>query len=115
LTDVARTRSFYRVAKRYPPDDRAYLTPQDKLGDPPVDASFEKRRSWDALSAFDSDEGTRRQARQFTHLENKIVRYDIPAGAGITWEDTLDEPGHIDLRGDRETLKRYLTDIVVDV
>jgi hypothetical protein len=62
--------SFYRVSKRFPPDERTYLTPQDKLGEPPDDASEEKKRSWDALSAFDTEEGARRQAMMFTHLEN---------------------------------------------
>jgi hypothetical protein len=100
-------RSFFRVARRYPPDDHSYLTPQDKLGDPPADAPEERKRSWDALSAFDNEEGARRQARQFTHLGNLIVRYDIPEDSGITWEPS-GEPGHVDLRGDREELKRYL-------
>lgn len=56
------------------------------MGDPPADASEEKKRSWDALSAFDSEEGARRQAKQYTHLGKFIVRYDIPEGAGIAWE-----------------------------
>jgi hypothetical protein len=103
--------SFYRVSKRYPPDERSYLTPRDKLGDPPADASEEKMRSWDALSAFDTEEGARRQARMFTLLGNLIVRYDIPDESGITWEQS-GEPGHFDLRGDAEELKRYLADVV---
>ncbi len=103
--------SFYRVSKRYPPEDRSYLTPRDKLGDPPADASEEKKRSWDALSAFDTEEGARRQARMFAHLGNLIVRYDIPNGSGIVWEQS-GELGHCDLRGDAEELKRYLADVV---
>lgn len=91
--------SFYRVSKRYPPDDRSYLTPRDKLGDPPADASEEKKRSWAALSAFDTEKDVRRQARMFTHLGNLIVRYDIPEESGIMWEQS-GEPGHYDLRGD---------------
>lgn len=74
---------FYRVSKHYPPDDRSYVTPRDKLWEPPIDASDEKKRAWDALSAFDTEEGTRRQARMFTHLGNLIVRYDIPDGSGL--------------------------------
>lgn len=103
--------SFYRVSKRYPPDDRSYLTPRDKLGDPPANASEETKRSWDPLSAFDTEDGARRQAKMFTHLGNLIVRYDIPDGSGITWEQS-GEPGHYDLRGDAEELKRYLADVV---
>jgi hypothetical protein len=105
--------SFYRVSKRYPPDERSYLTAKDKLGEPPEDASEEKKRSWDALSAFDTEEGARRQAKMFTHLGSLIVRYDIPDGSGIRWEQ-LGESGHFDLRGDAEELKSYLADDVVD-
>ena len=47
----------------------------------------------------------------FTHLGNMIVRYDIPDGSGITWEQS-GEPGHYDLRGDAEELKHYLADVV---
>jgi len=104
-------RSFYRVAKRNPPADREYLTPFDKLGPPADDDPEEKRRSWDALSAFDSEDGARRQAIQYTHLGRRIARYDIPEGAGITWEQS-GEAGHYDLRGDKDELKRYLTDVV---
>ncbi len=107
-------RSFYRVAKRHPPDDREYRTPQDKHGDPPANKPDEEKRSWDGLSSFDSEEGARAAGQQFTHLGSLIVRYDIPEGAGITWTPSM-EPGHYDLRGDKEVLKRYLTDIVAKV
>lgn len=70
--------TFSRVAKRDPPTDREYLTPQDKLGPPADDESAAKKRSWDALSAFDTEERARRQAKQFTHLGGRIARYDIP-------------------------------------
>ncbi len=62
-------------------------------------------------SAFDSAEGARRQAIQYTHLGRLIARYDIPEGAGITWEQSGEE-GHYDLRGPADELKRYLTAIV---
>ena len=107
-------RSFYRIAKSYPPGDEEYLSLQERKGDPPADASAEVKRSWSALSAFDSEEGARRVAKKRPRLGSLIVRYDIPDGAGITWEKTLG-PGHYDLRGDKDELKRYLTDFVVDV
>lgn len=106
--------SFYRVSKRYPPDERSYLTPFDKLGEPPEDAPEEKRRSWDALSAFDTEEGLDWQAKMFTHLGSLIVRYDIPINANIGWEQS-GEPGHYDLHGDKEELKRYLSEFVAEV
>lgn len=81
------------------------------MGEPPDDASDEKKRSWDALSAFDTEEGARRQAKMFTHLGNLIVRYDIPDGSEISWEPS-GEPGHYDLRGEPEELKRYLAGVI---
>jgi hypothetical protein len=50
----------------------------------------------------------------FTHLGNHIVRYDIPDGSGITWEQS-GEPGHFDVRGDKEELKGDLADFVAHV
>ena len=43
-----------------------------------------------------------------------IVRYEIPEGVGITWEETL-EPGHYDLQGDKDVLKSCLADFVAEV
>ncbi len=63
------------------------------------------------MSAFDTEEGARRQAKMFTHLGSLIARYDLPEDAGITWEQS-GEPGHLDLRGDKEALKRCLTRVV---
>jgi len=104
-------RSFYRAAKKYPPTDRDYLTPQERRGDPPEHLTPEQRRSWTALSAYDTEEGVRRQHRLLRPpgLGKHVVRYDIPEGSGITWEQTI-APGHFDLRGDPEELKHYLTD-----
>lgn len=104
-------RSFYRIAKSYPPGDDEYLSLQERKGDPPVDASEDVKRSWSARSAFDDEDAARRMARKRPRLGALIVRYDIPMGAGIQWEKTLG-PGHFDLRGDKEELKRYLSDFV---
>jgi hypothetical protein len=78
------------------------------------DATAGKKRSWNALSAFDTEEGARRQAKMFTHLGKFIVRCDIPEGSGISWEQS-GEAGHYDLRGDVKELKSYLADVVIDV
>lgn len=107
-------RSFYRVAKRYPPDDRSYETSQEKRGDPPSEYPEEVKRSWDALSSWDSEEGARQAAVAAPRIGKVIVRYDIPEESGITWEQSM-HPGHYDLRGDKEELKRYLTDVVAEV
>lgn len=107
-------RSFYRVARRFPPADEECLTLQERQGPPPATASDEVKRSWNALSAFDSEAGARRVAKRRPRLGPLIVRYDIPGDAGIDWEKTLG-PGHFSLRGPKEELKRCLSDFVASV
>ena len=47
---------------------------------------------------------------------NLIVRYDIPEGRGVTWEQGRRDPHHYDLYGDRDELRRYLVlDFRIDV
>ena len=107
--------SFYRVAMTYPPTDDEYLTMQETRGDPRPDLPEEVKRSWDALSAWDSEAGARAIAiKRRGRFGALIVRYDFPDDAGIQWEKTLG-PGHYDLRGDREKLKQYLSDVVVRI
>lgn len=101
-------KSLYRVAKEYPPGDAEYLTLQEQGRKQRAGLSEEQKRSWDALSAWDSVEGARRIGCMFPKAGQFIVRYDIPEGSGVTWEQTV-EPGHYDLRGDKEELKRYLS------
>ena len=43
-----------------------------------------------------------------------VVCFDIPEDCGVTYEPA-GESGHFDIRGDLEELKRYLTDVKVDV
>lgn len=43
-----------------------------------------------------------------------IVCYDIPDGCGVTYQPS-GEPGHYDIRGDFEELKRYLTEDQFDL
>lgn len=103
-------RSFYRAVKKYPPADRDYLTPRDRRGDPPEQFTEEQKRSWDALSAFDTEEGVRWQHALLPApgIGKYVVRYDIPEGSGVFWEETL-EPGHYDLRGDFVAIRRNLS------
>ena len=114
MGDRPGVRSFYRVAKSYPPTGRDYLTRQDRQGDPPPNVPEAVRRSWDGLSAYDTEDGARRQARRFPRLGRYIVRYDIPPDASISYEPSLG-PGHFDLRGDKDELHGYLADFVTDV
>lgn len=99
---------LYRVAKMFPPGDREYLSPQQLGRKPRPDLSEEVRRSWDAISCWDSEEGARKIGLQFPNAGSLIVRYDIPVESqNLQWEQTI-EPGHYDLRGDMDELKRYL-------
>lgn len=108
-------RSFYRIAKVYPPGEDEYLTARQRGRLLPVAATGELVRSWDGLSAYDSEEGARQQAKRLRgRLGWLVVRYDVPARSEIVWEKSLG-PGHYDLFGDPVELRRYLSDAVVDV
>jgi hypothetical protein len=99
---------LYRVAKTFPPADGEYLSPEQQGRKLRPGLTDEQRRSWDALSCWDSADGARKIGRLFPRSGSLIVRYDIPATCRhLTWEQTI-EPGHYDLRGDMEELKRYL-------
>jgi hypothetical protein len=104
-------KTFYRATKRYPPTDKDYLTRQERQGNPPPNVPQEVRDSWDALSFYDTFEGIERQIRLVPAIGRHIVRYDIPEGSGITWNETQ-PPGHFDIRGDKELLKQCLVDRV---
>lgn len=101
------TRSFYRVAKARHPSDEEYLSPKELGRKPKKNATAEELWSQDALSSWDTEEGARNIGRMFPKAGHLIVRYDIPDGAGVTYEQTLEE-GHYDLRGEKEELKGYL-------
>lgn len=108
-------RSFYRIATAYPPPDDDYLTAHERGRRPRPDATEEERRSFNGLSAFDALEAARRQGRRFRRLGTLIVRYDIPIGSGIVWEQSGSDPHHFDLFGDREQLKQFIAADVLDV
>ena len=107
------TKRLYRAAERYPPADREYRTPKVKGRQLPPDASDEMRRSWDALSAWDSVEAAVAVARGSVSARY-VVGYDIPEDCGVTYEPS-GEPGHFDIRGDMVELKRSLSDVKPDV
>jgi len=106
---------LFRVAKQFPPAHAEYLSPQEQGRKQRPGLSDEQKRSWDALSCWDTEEGARKLGQAFPKVGSLIVRFDIPEGAGVRWEQTI-EPGHYDLRDDKEELKRYLAlDFVVQV
>lgn len=104
-------KSFYRVTKSFPPTEEDYQTRLERDGPPPDHLPPEVKKSWDAYSAFDTPEGAIAMARRFKRLGRHISRYDVPEGAGLTWKQTI-EPGHYDLRGDKEALRRCLVGCV---
>jgi hypothetical protein len=56
--------TFYRIAKGFPPSSSEYRTKRQKDGDPPPNATVAIVRAYDGLSAFDTEEGARQQAKQ---------------------------------------------------
>lgn len=99
---------LYRAATRHPPRNSEYRTYADRGRALPGDATEDHRRSWDALSAWDTVEGAREAAVDMESARC-IVCYDIPDNSGVTYEAS-GAPGHYDMRGDLEGLKRYLTE-----
>ncbi len=117
MTGSSTVRSFYRVAKRAHLQDKDYLTHQDRRGDPNPALSPHVRASWDGFSVFESEETARAAARNAGgNLGRFLLRFDIPAGSGITASHTpACGEGHYDLRGDKDELKRYLSNVVTEV
>lgn len=105
----SRTRTFYRALKKNPPTDRDFMTPREQRGEPPETLTPEQRRSWESLTFYDTKEGVRRQAASVPGIGKHVARFELPEDAGIAWEETL-HPGHFDVRGDREVIKRALTE-----
>lgn len=104
---------LYRAAAQYPPHDREYRTPASRGRKPPPGATDEEQQSWDALSAWSTVDGARTVAARMTSARY-IVCYDIPDDCGVTYQAS-GEPGHYDIRGDFEELKRYLTEDQFDL
>ena len=53
-------------------------------------------------------------ARYVVSYDIPVVCFGVPDACGIICERS-GEPGHFDIRGDMEELKRYLTDVRVGV
>jgi hypothetical protein len=103
-------RTFYRIAKRYPPGDDEYVTAREKYGDPDPNLPPAVQRSYDGYSFYNTVKGARGQAKRARgKLGWLILRYDIPSDAAVTW--VCDDTGHCDLFGDRTVLKTYLVGI----
>jgi hypothetical protein len=100
------TKRLYRAAERFPPADREYRPPAVRGRQLPPDASEETRRSWDALSAWDTLEAAMAVARKSVSARY-VVWFDIPDGCGVTCEPS-GAPGHFDIRGDLQALKQYV-------
>ncbi len=68
------------------------------------------------MSAFDTEDAAVAQAKGARgRLGRLIVRYDVPEGAGVTWQQTGRNPRHFDLFGDHEELKIYLSDELLTI
>lgn len=112
--DAQPAKTLYRVVKSNPPNEEDFLTHQDRLGKVPSKHPEHVKRSWNALSAFDTPEGAVRLAEEVSKLGDYIARFDIPEGIGVTWEPS-GEQGHFDLRGDKVALRSCFVEIVAVV
>lgn len=107
--------TLYRVAKECPPSTDELRSPEEAKRKQPVTLSDEDRASWDALSLWDTEEGARRIGRKYPKAGELIVRFDIPEGSGLRCVPH-GPPGHVDLRGDKAELLRYLaSDFLAEV
>ncbi len=100
-------RSFYRLARSWPPDDRDYQTRAEWKGPPPPELPDHLQRPWFGWSAFDSESAARAQGRRTPGTGQHIVRYNLPVGGTITWEKTFG-PGHWTLYGASDDLRAVL-------
>ncbi len=100
-------KTLYRLTQKFPPSGADYKSQQAKGRVLPDDATEEDRRSWDALSAWDTEEGARKVSAVLRSAK-WIVRYHIPDTApGVQYEPSP-PLGHYDIRGDMEELDGYL-------
>ena len=104
---------LYRAAERHPPRDKEYDPPAARGRALPEGAPDEMRRSWDALSAWDTPEAAIESSHGMRSARC-IVCYDIPENCRVTYEPSGD-PGHFDIRGDYEELKNYLSADKIDL
>ena len=107
------TKRLFRAAKRYPPGDGEYRTDAEKDRPIPPDATEEFLRARQGLSAWDSSDKALEVALG-SRSARCVVAYDIPENCGVAYEASL-EPGHFTIRGDKEELKRCLSDVNLDV
>jgi hypothetical protein len=92
--ETSRTRTLYRAVKSNPPTDQDYVTLQERKGDPPDDLPEDRRKSWDALSFYDTPEGVRRMAAEIRGPWKFVARYEISLDVSdLIWEESI-EPGH---------------------
>lgn len=108
--DSPSRRTFYRLARTWPPGERDY-TPLyvRKNGVLPLSLRDEERRASHGLSAYDSEDGARRKGLEAPWAGRHIARYDIPEGIGIWWEKTFG-PGHWTLYGELHALDSFRAD-----
>lgn len=97
---------LYRAVAKWPPRGKDYLSAAGRGRTLPDHATEQERRSWDALSAWDTAEGALNAAKGILSAK-WIARYDIPVGHGLTYAPSP-PPGHYDIWGDSEELHRCL-------
>ena len=105
------TRAFYRLVRFVPPRVRDYVSTYDRYeakGAFPSRWTAEEYRIARGLSAYDSEEGARRQWLEAPGGHRFIVRYRLSALEPRLYERTFKTPGHYTVFGGQEVLEPYL-------
>lgn len=105
------TRAFYRLVRFVPPRATDYVSTFERYeakGAFPARWTTEDYRISRGLSAFDSEQGARRQWVEVSSGHRYIVRYWLPVAEHRLYERTFKTPGHFTLYGGRAVLERYL-------
>ena len=74
------------------------------LGRPLLDPDDVKRRLWDGISVYETEDHARRTAARFPRIGNYMARLHVQSMRGIRWERTTDSPGHYTLWGDPDQI-----------
>jgi len=96
-------RTFYRIIVAETPTRDDFLSHAAKRK-PCYSKDPRVRRSWDAVSVFETEDQARRKATEFPRLGAYIAELEVPDVGPIIYERTFETPGHYDLRGEPDQL-----------
>lgn len=104
---------LYRVVKRNPPIEEDFFSPA-RLGRPLHRDTPALRRSWEGVSAADTESAARGLARRFPMMGAYIAVLDVPEDGSIQFEQTGADAHHFDLWAEpHELLARVVATVSV--